>query len=270
MRTSVQRRYSNHRAPEYKFYNDQFDKFLILSNILNGDNPIGGRSIIWDRAAIEAEIDRLTTKLIPDIEKKLHELESSFNGHCEQQINRGYKKPERWPKDLLEPRLKFEAYMDITKREIEVLNEQLNKRFIEPIKQAEEKRMLERGPLGVAEMRGGILILMDGQACKKIDGVMVITSEKSPYKGMAVSDYREYVSKPWIISRRKRAAELEKMKAEEILKNGYSNIVVSMGNKVIDKSSLPPWPDSVPNLLVSNSEQAEKDVPMSRAGKRTS
>lgn len=268
MRTSVQRRYSNHRAPEYKYYNDQFDKFLILSNILNGDNPIGGRSIIWDRVSIEAEIDRLTTKLIPDIEKKLKELENSFNGHCEQQINRGYKKPERWPKDLLEPRLKFEAFMDITKREIEVLNEQLNKRFLEPIKQAKEKSILARGPLGVAEMRGGILIMIDGQAVDRVEGVMLITSEKSPYRGMAVSDYREYVSKPWIISRRKRAAELEKMKAEEIRKNGYSNIVVSMVNKKIDKTSLPPWPDGVPNLLMSISE-TEEVVPLKRAGKRT-
>jgi len=268
MRTSVQRRYSNHRAPEYKYYNDQFDKFLILSNILNGDNPIGGRSIIWDRVSIEAEIDRLTTKLIPDIEKKLQELENSFNGHCEQQINRGYKNPERWPKDLLEPRLKFEAFMDITKREIEVLNEQLKKRFLEPIKQAEEKRMLERGPLGVGEMRGGILILMDGQACEKIDGVMVITSEKSPYKGMAVSDYREYVVKPWSISRRKRNLELEKMKAEEIRKTGKSDIYISMWNRVIDKSSLPPWPDGVPNLLMSISE-TEEVVPLKRAGKKT-
>ena len=269
MRTSVQRRYSNHRAPEYKFYNDQFDKFLILSNILNGDNPIGSRSILWDRASIEAEIDRLTTKLIPDIEKKLQELESSFNGHCEQQINMGRKKPERWPKDLLEPRLKFEAFMDITKREIEVLKEQLNKRFLEPIKQAEEKRMLERGPLGVGEMRGGILIMIDGQAVDRVEGVMVITSEKSPYKGMAVSDYREYVSKPWIISRRKRAAELERQRSDEIRKTGYSNIVINLGNRVINKASLPPWPNGVQNLLVSNSEKAEKVVPLKRAGGKT-
>ena len=268
MRTSVQRRYSNHRAPEYKFYNDQFDKFLILSHILNSENPIGSRSILWDRASIEAEIDRLTTKLIPDIEKKLQELESSFNGHCEQQINMGRKKPERWPKDLLEPRLKFEAYMDITKREIEVLKEQLHKRFIEPIKQAEEKSMLARGPLGVGEMRGGILIMIDGQACEKIDGVMVITSEKSPYRGMAVSDYREYVSKPWSISRRKRNLELEKMRAEEIRKTGKSDIYISMGNRVIDKSSLPPWPNGVQNLLMSISE-TEEVVPLKRAGKKT-
>jgi hypothetical protein len=268
MRTSVQRRYSNHRAPEYKFYNDQFDKFLILSHILNSENPIGSRSILWDRASIEAEIDRLTTKLIPDIEKKLQELTSSFNGHCEQQINMGRKKPERWPKDLLEPRLKFEAFMDITKREIEVLKDQLNKRFIEPIKQAEAQGMLKRGPLGVGEMRGGILIMIDGQACEKIDGVMVITSEKSPYNGMAVSDYREYVSKPWIISRRKRNLELEKMKADEIRKNGYSNIVINLGNRVIDKSSLPPWPNGVQNLLMRISE-TEEVVPLRRAGKKT-
>jgi len=269
MRTSVQRRYSNHRAPEYKFYNDQFDKFLILSHILNSENPIGSRSILWDRASIEAEIDRLTTKLIPDIEKKLQELESSFNGHCEQQINMGRKKPERWPKDLLEPRLKFEAYMDITKREIEVLKEQLHKRFIEPIKQAEAQGMLKRGPLGVGEMRGGILIMIDGQACEKIDGVMVITSEKSPYKGMSVADYREFVVKPWSISRRKRNLELEKMRAEEIRKTGKSTIYISMGNRVINKASLPPWPNGVQNLLVSNSEKAEKVVPLKRAGGKT-
>lgn len=270
MRTSVQRRYSNHRAPEYKFYNDCFDRFLILSDILNADNPIGSRSIIWDRVSIEAEIVRRSTQLIPDIEKLLQEVETTFKGYCERQVNQGHRKPESWPQHLLEKRLYNEAWLDITKREIEVLNEQLHKRYIEPIQQAEEKSMLARGPIGIAEMRGGVLILIDGQKCEKIDGIMVITSLTSPYKGMSVADYREYVSKPWTITKRKRAAELERQRAEEIRKTGKSSINVSIGNKVIDKSSLPAWPDGVPNLLMSISEQAEKDVPMARAGKRTS
>jgi len=128
--------------------------------------------------------------------------------------------------------------------------------------------MLSRGPIGVGEMRNGILILMDGQAVEKVDGVMVITSEKSPYRGMAVHAYLEFVVKPWSISRRKRAAELERQRADEIRTTGKSTINVSTGNKVINKSSLPPWPDNVPNLLVSSSE-TEKVVPLKRAGKRT-
>lgn len=260
MQTQVKRRYTI-RDPEYKIYTDRFDRLLILSDVLNADKSATGRYTMYDKRAIEVAIAEREEKTIPDFERNLKDVQIDFDSYCSNRVNAGYPLPEVWPKMLLERRLHAEAGLDITNRELEVLRDQLQTRFIEPIKQAEEKNMLAYGPIGTAVLQNGVIALIDGQAVESVDGIFVITSERSPYKGMAVSDYREFVVRPFVIGRRKYDEELVKKRAEEIRSTGSSNIEISTSPKKIHSSCLPPLPEGIPLYsLVNNSHKEEPSL----------
>lgn len=271
MQTQVKRRYTI-RDPEYKIYTDRFDRLLILSDILNADKSATGRYTMYDKRAIEVAISEREEKTIPDFQRNLDDAVIDFESYCTNRMNAGHVRPEVWPKIMLERRLHAEAGLDITNRELEVLKDQLQTRFIEPIKQAEEKSMLAFGPIGTARLQNGVIALIDGQAVERVDGgILVIVSEKSPYKGMAVSDYREFVVKPWVIARRKHDEELVRKRAEELRTTGKSNISVTNSHRKIHSSSLPPLPDGVPlHSLVSNSSTKETagGLTRSKSGKK--
>jgi len=260
MQTQVKRRYGI-RDAEYKVYTDRFDRLLILSDVLNADKSVGGRYTMYDKRAIEVAIMEREEKTSPDFQRNLDDAQIDFESYCSNRVNAGYPLPEAWPKMLLERRLHAEAGMDITNRELEVLKDQLQTRFITPIKDAEEKSMLAYGPIGSAVLQNGVVALIDGQAVERIDGVLVITSEKSPYKGMVVSDYREFVVRPFVIGRRKHDEELVKKRAEELRTTGRSDILVTNSHKKIHASSLPPLPEGVPlHSLVNNSHKEEPSL----------
>ena len=268
MRTEIKRRYTI-RDPEYKFYTDRFDRLLILSDVLNADKTATGRYTMYDKRAMEVAILEREEKIIPDFQRNIDDVNIDFESYVTNRMNIGHPRPEVWPRMLLERRLLAEAGLDITKRELEVLKDQLQTRFIEPIKQAEEKSMLAYGPIGTAVLRNGVIALIDGQAVERIDGVLVIVSEKSPYKGMAVSDYREFVVKPWVIARRKQAEELVTKRAEELRTTGKSDISVTNSHKKIHSSSLPVWPANVPfHSLVSDSEKEKTTLIRKKSGKK--
>lgn len=271
MRTEIKRRYSI-RDPEYKFYTDRFDRLLILSDVLNADKTAGGRQTLYDKRAIEIAILEREEKIIPDFQRNLDDATIDFESFCTNQMNIGRNRPEVWPKHLLERRLLAEAGLDITKRELEVLKDQLQTRFIEPIKEAEEKSMLAFGPIGTAQLQNGVVALIDGQAVERIDGILVIVSEKSPYRGLAVSDYREHVVKPFVIARRKQAEELVKKRAEELRTTGRSNIVITNSHKKIHQSSLPPLPEGIPVYSLSEVSNLKKEtaggLTRSKSGKK--
>ena len=177
MRTEIKRRYTI-RDPEYKFYTDRFDRLLILSDVLNADKTATGRYTLYDKRSIEVAIVEREEKTIPDFQRNLDAVNIDFESYVTNQMNIGRNRPEVWPRMLLERRLLAEAGLDIAKRELEVLKDQLQTRFIEPIKQAENQRMLAYGPIGTAQLQNGVVALIDGQAVERIDGVLVITSEQ--------------------------------------------------------------------------------------------
>jgi hypothetical protein len=266
MQTQVKRRYTI-RDPEYKVYTDRFDRLLILSDILNANKSATGRYTMYDKRAIEVAISEREEKTIPDFQRNLDDAQIDFESYCSNRVNGGYALPTAWPKHLLERRLHAEVGLDITNRELEVLKDQLETRFIQPIKEAEEKNMLAFGPIGTAVLQNGVIALIDGQAVERIDGVLVIVSEKSPYRGLAISDYREHVVKPFVIARRKHDEELVKKRAEELRTTGKSNISITNSHKKIHSSSLPPLPDGVPLYSIEVSNNSHKEEPSLRRNK---
>ena len=111
---------------------------------------------------------------------------------------------------------------------------------------------------GNALLRNGQLVSIDEQLTAFKDDILIISDPASPYNGMAVSDYRDHVVKPWTAERRQMMIEKEKQRAKEILKTGKSDIEVHLSRRKIHPSTLPKWPVDVPNLLVSTSNVVEE------------
>jgi hypothetical protein len=68
---------------------------------------------------------------------------------------------------------------------------------------------------------------------------LIISDPASPYNGMAVSDYRDHVVKPWTADRRKAMIEKEQQRAQDLLKKGKSDIEVHLSRKKYTRQ-LPP------------------------------
>ena len=83
---------------------------------------------------------------------------------------------------------------------VRVLKKLLNK--FEDIKQEAEDHVLKNGPLGVSQLRHGILSQLDGQKISQSDkGELFISDERSPYLGLKTSIYFEEVVRPYLAAR---------------------------------------------------------------------
>jgi hypothetical protein len=111
--------------------------------------------------------------------------------------------------------------------------------------------VLRYGLMGVGKMRDGILNVIDGQKCgQTIDGTIIIEDARSPYNGMAVSDYRELI-KSWFEHKR----EIEKNKLRQMQREARENGRIaptqlpSQAPHKVSRESLPKWPEGVRNHL---------------------
>lgn len=251
METKIKRRYPASRKAEHKPYNDKFDMLLIQSNILNTDAVPSVHTILWDKRTIEAFINELENVTIPNLKGKLAVVTEKFERYCTQRVNQGHARPTLWPSALLTERVEIEAAIDVRGRELEFLQDKLTNQYIEPEQAKEISDVLAYGPRGHSQLRNGVLAVIDGQRVDMVDDNLVITTEGSPYCGMRVADYREYISKPWIAERRQRMLASERKRAAEIKATGHSDIVIRLDHRKIHPSSLPKWPDGVVNYLVS-------------------
>lgn len=231
------------RYPEgLEFYFDiTYGTELIHSKVLNENYQVG-------------ELDGL----LSGKQKRLQMLEDELEDHITAQkqskqieFNRGRKYVE--DDRSREKRLTLEARIDVCKWE----NEHL-KKAIEEAEQQEDKHeelpCMPRGPLGLNQVRGSTGTgFIDGQYCTPVDGMIVISDQRSPYRGMAVMDYTAHISQPWKFACRKhnkqrRKQLLESGVKEEQLKRRYS-------------LPLPEWPANVKNYLNGTPNSEPKDAP---------
>lgn len=257
MATKTKRRYVDQRTQEFKIYTDHYDRFLMNSDIINISSHVNLHTFIWTRSNVEREILRLETEYIPLLISAEKEIAERFTEYCARREKAGHEHPTTWPPKLLNERLEAEARTDVRKRELEFLKDKLGEMFLVPEKKVAEANILPKGPIGVGQLRGGALCMIDGQTVEEVNEMLVITSEKSPYYGMKVSDYRTHVVVPFAKQRAAKFVELGRMRAEELRQKGHSNIIPQAG-RAIDRSSLPPWPDGVKNYLCSENESVEK------------
>lgn len=271
--TKIKRRYRQGDL-EYKQYNDFFDRFLLNSNVLNGGNQaISVHTEFHDLVTLKSiliqlegdETGRYKSRSgetmfssITLAKKKLAAVQNQFDSYCDTREAQGHPRPKSWPPHLLEERLRCEARIDVLLREAESVRDRIAQyHALENTEHA--KGVLAYGPLGNGRLRDGILVEIDGQTCDYKNDTLIILDSASPYNGMAVSDYREFVSNPWLEERRRWQAEKEKKRAEEILQKGFSDIEIRLSKRKIDKSCLPAWPECVPNHLVSNKKSQRVD-----------
>jgi len=279
--TKIKRRYRQGDL-EYKQYNDFFDRFLLNSNILNGGNQaISVHTEFHDlvtlkRILVQLEGDETgrykshsgetVFSSISLAKKKLAAVQNQFDSYCDTKEAQGHARPKSWPSHLLEERLRCEAKLDVTLREAEAIRDRIAQ--YQALENTEHiKGVLAYGPLGNGRLRDGILVEIDGQTCDYKNDTLIIFDSASPYNGMAVSDYREFVCKPWLEERRRWQAEKERKRAQEILEKGFSDIEIRLGKRKIDKSCLPAWPECVPNILLVSDSTEDVKVPDKVSGK---
>jgi len=257
MATRTRRRYSDPRKPEFKFYSDTFDKLVVDSNILNTDSRPNISTILWDKRNTVNVISELENETIPKRKEVLQTIEDRFNSFKVNRKRQGFDSTTEWPPKLLEERCRAEARIDVASRELEYLKEKLDKFFTNPEKVIEDKQVLQYGPLGQARLRDGVLCEIDFQTVEPYlvdvgnekEEMLLITSPSSLYRGMSIPDYRKFIMQPYSKARKMALYHQEKTRQKEINEQGFSKINVSFGVKKIHPSSLPPWPDGIPNYL---------------------
>lgn len=255
MATQIKRRYRDNRLPEHSIYSKSFDLALQNSKVFNADQIVSIHSIIWDETGIKTEIQILEKATIPALHEKLQLCEASFESYCTQRENAGYERPTTWPPHLLKDRCQMEARLDVSLRELEFLRAKLQTLYVEPQRKKQNDNMLAYGPVGSGRLSGGTLVEIDGQETGFVDTVLIITAEGSPFRGMRIKDYREFVVKPYCEERNRRLRRLTDQRMIEIREHGSTNIPpLPLSRGKIDKSSLPTWPTGVRNYLKPEEE----------------
>jgi hypothetical protein len=262
MATKIKRRYTDNRKVEFKIYSDMFDKTVMESNVLNRDSIPSISTIFWDRQNIKDEIELFKTEHIPARQAALANVYDSFASYQAGRKKEGRTVTDEYPPHLLKKRVEAEARLDVAKRELEFLEERLEKYYNQPEAELEEKDVLSHGPIGRGVLRNGSLSILDGQRIEPFvlpdkDEILVIASKSSPYYGMSVADYRTYIIVPWVKERRMRQYNLEKQRTKELAETGFSKIVIPPSGRKIHQSSLPPWPEGVKNYYAVNEEVNE-------------
>lgn len=190
----------------YPIYNEEVNKLMIESNILNGGSSgvPSAYTILWDRNNTLDELFKIegdangkyiseeTTSpcLKSQVQKLLDQIDSKFISYKESRIKQGYESPTEMPESLQTEFYRLRARMTVLDAESEELKKRL-KSFDEPKKQEEDDKVLMFGPLGAGKLQDGILVRIDGQkVTESKDGIMIINDQRSPYSGMSVVHYR--------------------------------------------------------------------------------
>jgi len=172
--------------------------------------------------------------IIPTLEAQKAEIEAEFAKHQQQQINRGFQKPETMPPTIHERYVICLAKLDISTLELMVLKDNLNTAI-------EARTGLKAGEVrpfrigrGMGKLRGGILVELDGQKCEKdAEGTIRIIDPNSPFNGILAYEYSR-LYKEWSQANDKLNRKLDK----QLNRTG----VVTTNRP---KLSTPPLPDYV-------------------------
>lgn len=217
-------------------YDNEFNLRRVGSRILNSGSMMPGiNTIFWDKRNCQSHLAELegnsegfyykgNQRMIADIPnalRKLEALQKRFENYQQERVNLGYRKPEEWPSGLDVEKQSLEAQLDVMYEEVEVVKGHLND-YIEAEKTVHNGKMLLSGPRGNGRLQGGVLIEIDDQNVGQINGHLVIVDEDSPYHGISVPDYREYISEPWAKATLEISNEQYK-KRQELIEKGVSS-----------------------------------------------
>ena len=268
------------KDPRFNPYHTRYDSCRLDSQILNGGSMrINASTILdWSRQGIENllsewegdkdgcytnSLNETVVALLPKCQQELENIYLRFEAYQQTRMGLGFRRPEEWEEDLLNERLDIEARGDVLTEEITELKKRLSEAIARERKPTDEK-IIEFGPIGNIEVHGfngpegmcGLLKTIDKQHVTRIaTGEMIIDDERSPYDGMLVADYREFLMQPWSASRKRlldqRAAAMLKNEQDEARAKGLfipQELSRWPSLHPVAKWELPPWPQGIANM----------------------
>jgi hypothetical protein len=146
---------------------------------------------------------------IPQLEQSLKDISASFELLKKQAKLEGRSISEM-PTYMQEDFDRAEARLMVHRLESMKLRERINAFEVQKIEKPSDNKVLKYGPKGIGKLKEGILCELDGQRIELVDDQLIISDERSLFDGMRVSDYREYVIRPFkkeLIRRQKLALE---------------------------------------------------------------
>jgi hypothetical protein len=131
-------------------------------------------------------------------DKHIHQIKADFKRLRQRKSNEGRRPPSEMPQQMKEEVLEAEARYDVILDEIREIEKRLVA-YADEDKEKDDERMLYYGPQGFGQLRGGVLVEVDGQIVKPDQkGVLRICDPRSPYDGLEAWRYDEEVVKPWL------------------------------------------------------------------------
>ena len=147
------------------------------------------------------------------------------------------------PANMLEKKLILEAQIDVAAEELNAINLKL-KEYADKVEEADSRDVLKFGLQMSGTLRDSVLSSIDYQKVSKINGVLVIDDERSPYHGLSVISYRE-LAVEWQESMRVRDAKILKDMQEKAKAKGEKiplSFISFTGSNRVPKNLLPPCP----------------------------
>ena len=198
----------------YPVYSDAFDRGRINSEILNPTKNAGVHTEFLDKKTLElmkykykgdeegwVNLPEQDLGHIPAQHQHLADIEKKFEDIQQTAVNEGRYPLDKMPPELFREKLLAFAKVDVMLEELELIDKMIQE-WKEPVKELETAMVLKYGPRGTGRLRFGIVDVLDGQKCgQTADGLLIITDPKSPYRHMAVADYRLKIVRPWTIAR---------------------------------------------------------------------
>jgi hypothetical protein len=251
---------------DYPVYNNHVDMLLLASKIFNGGSEKipSIHTIFFDRKGIEYYIlelegDPETGKLIKDksvtsaripAEKaRLNEIEKQYEKYKYQRMQGGFEEPTEMPLELLNQWYLTHARLSVYTAELEECRKHLDE-FTDKVDEESASKVLQWGLRGFSKLRDGQISLLDGQHCSMTDdGIMIIDDERSPYSGMACSDYRK-LAKQWI-SERDDADRKKLLRVQQAAREKGETIPQALPTKSmvhVSINHLPKWPEWAKNF----------------------
>jgi hypothetical protein len=253
------------KTGENPTYDEHYIRLKNQSDILTanpGERP-NITTVFWDKENCQERLveyqgddqgfylrnNQKTLALIPSVKLRLQKIEDDFERYQKQRVNQGFAKPTEMLPELFEKQSKLFALQDILEEEAAKILHRLATMIDEETHQ-EDDMVLQYGLQLIGKLRDGVLAEMDGQTCtQNEEGLVIISDQRSPFNGMAISDYR-ILAKKWQSERKASdVLRLSQLREDAIANGSDLPQYYSSRNQKVSKDLLPQWPKGVKNHL---------------------
>jgi len=155
---------------------------------------------------------------IPALAEKLEEIEKRFESWQKRCKAEGREVPLKMTDEQQAEKFLCQAIYDVRCMELGYVQDLLDN-YVEEEDKSSDLDVLRSGPIGSAKLKGGQIILLDGQICSVDDesGTPYINDPRTRYNGLATATYYKSIVSVYQKARRKAAEEIEKQIREKKL-----------------------------------------------------